>query len=228
MGAALGILLVFRNNTAYERWWEARKVLGGIVNTSRGLAIQLKVLVPDKEIRKEIISLVAAYFFVLKEHLREGVIMEEISFLPDADKTEIQKWLHKPNCVTNLLMSKIAQIYKAAHITDFQYMQLIGEVNLLIEYIGKCERIKNTPMPLAHKYLLKTYIFVYIMITPFGFVATMGWWTVLAVVAVYFLSVSIVTIADEIENPFGKDLSDLPVDGIAMNIRNNLIEIDEK
>ena len=103
LGAALGILLVFRNNTAYERWWEARKVLGGLVNNSRNFALQANHIFKEESDRKKLLSLIAAFPYALKEHLRDGVILSEISFLGSKYIEYLKPFTHKPNALINLM-----------------------------------------------------------------------------------------------------------------------------
>ena len=226
MGAALGILLVFRNNTAYERWWEARKALGALVNVSRGFTMKTYHLLKyDTEKQMTLIRLIAAFPFALKGHLREGINLKEVAFLPKRHLEKLKHWKHKPNALADEMIACIQAQYEASKITDYQMNKLTKDVDSLVDILGKCERIKNTPMPLAHNYLLKVYIFAYTFIMPLGFISILSWWTILAVCVIYFLAMSIVIIAEEIEEPFGTDPNDLPFDAITVNIYNNIKEI---
>ncbi len=108
-----------------------------------------------------------------------------------------------------------------------QMGRLFEDSSALINILSQCERIRNTPMPQSHNYLLKVYIFVYTLIMPLGFVGVLGWWTVLAVCFIYFLAMGIVIIAEEIEEPFGNDRNDLPLDAITKGIFNNLKEFSK-
>ncbi|ANQ48764.1 hypothetical protein KMW28_09305 [Flammeovirga yaeyamensis] len=228
MGAILGILLVFRNNTAYDRWWEARKVLGGLVNTSRNYALQINQLLPDSKEKTEILNLIAAFPYVLKEHLRSGVIYIEIEFVGEEISNELKKWEHVPNGINQLIIKRLKTVYERGEITDFQYLKLIENSDELIDIMGKCERIHKTPMPQSHNYLLKAYIYIYAIIMPLGLIENLEWWTIPAVIIIYYVAMSIVTISEEIEDPFGKDPNDLPVDNIANNIYKNIQEIINK
>jgi putative membrane protein len=228
LGAALGILLVFRNNTAYERWWEARKALGGLVNNSRNFALQSNQLLKEDDVElRKILSLIAAFPYTLKEHLRHGVILSEIEFIGEKYMDYVRPCKHKPNALANLMSERITHASKSGMLTDYQRIKMMEYVDRNVDLLGICERIHNTPIPSAHNYLLKFYIFVYTISLPFGFVGTLHWWSIFAVAAIYFLAMSIVTIAEEIEDPFGRDPNDLPVDAIARNIHNNINEIYE-
>ncbi|MGB0524275.1 MAG: bestrophin family protein [Flammeovirgaceae bacterium] len=225
LGAALGILLVFRNNSAYDRWWEARKVLGGLVNNSRNFALQVNQFVPNLKDKKEFMALIASFPYALKEHLRDGVLLSEIAFIGEKNISILKGCDHKPNALANLMSAKIHTLYQEGTLSDFQRIKLIDYVDLNIDILGKCERIRKTPIPAAHNYLLKFFIFIYTISLPFGFVGILHYWSIFAVAAIYFLAMSIVTIAEEIEEPFGKDPNDLPVDAIAQGIHKNVYEI---
>ena len=106
MGAALGILLVFRNNTAYDRWWEGRKVLGALVNTSRNFALQASGILPNNKELGDTMRLIAAFPFTLKEHLRQGVILEEIDFIDEECFEKVKRFKHKPNAIVAQIVER--------------------------------------------------------------------------------------------------------------------------
>jgi len=226
MGAALGILLVFRNNTAYDKWWEARKEVGALVNVSRNIAITLNGFLPkDNPEKHKIANLVAYFAFIMKGHLRNKVQMEEVKTLTESEYNIINNSIHRPTAIANIIMSKIEELWKNKHISDIQQMVLVNQVTSMVDILGKCERIKNTPIPIAYAFLLKFFIVLYIMILPFGLLDELQWWSVPLSLILYYIMMSIVLTAEEIEDPFGKDLNDLPMDEISANIRKNIMEI---
>jgi putative membrane protein len=226
MGAALGLLLVFRNSTAYEKWWEARKEIGTLVNTARNLALCLNAFLPHGHKAKTyIIELLTSYVFSLKDHLRDKETFSHLHNLTDTERTLVTKAVHKPNIIANLMMNYIEELWKKKDITDFQQYMLIEKINGLIDVQGKCERIKNTPIPMAYGFLLKFFINIYVIILPFSLIDDIGWGCVPLVMLLYYILMSIVVTAEEIEEPFGTDLNDLKLDLIAHNIGNNIREI---
>ncbi|HVD99292.1 MAG TPA: bestrophin family protein [Cytophagaceae bacterium] len=226
MGAALGLLLVFRNNTAYEKWWEARKEVGALVNVSRNIAITLNGFLPKENAEKfKVAHLVASFAFTMKGHLRNKVKMEEVHILEHEDYAIVEKALHKPAAIANIIMSKIEDLWKNKHISDMQQIVLVNQVTTMVDVVGRCERIKNTPIPIAYAFLLKFFIVLYVMILPFGLLDELQWWSVPLSIILYYIMMSIVLTAEEIEDPFGKDLNDLPMDEIASNIRKNVMEL---
>ncbi len=228
MGAALGLLLVFRNSTAYEKWWEARKEMGALVNTSRNFALCLNgFLAPKHPQKNPIIELLTSYVFSLKDHLRDNDVYSHLSNLTDTDQKLIEHSNHKPNIIANMLINKVELLWKNGDITDFQQYILIEKITGLIDIQGKCERIKNTPIPMAYGFLLKFFINIYVIILPFSLIDDIGWGCVPLVMLLYYILMSIVITAEEIEQPFGTDLNDLKLDVISHNIGQNIREIIE-
>lgn len=226
MGAALGLLLVFRNATAYDRWWEARKEIGALVNTSRNLAITLNGLLPfNTPERKEVSALLICFVYNLKSHLRDTTDKISLNILTKEDQKLVENANHKPVVIANIMTNKIENVWKRNLISDIQQSILIQKVNDLIDILGKCERIKNTPIPSAYTYLLNFMIYLYVIILPFSLVDDIGWFCVPLVILLYYILMSIVITSEEIEEPFGYDLNDLPMDKIALNIKNNIEEI---
>lgn len=226
LGAALGVLLVFRNNSAYERWWEARKILGVMVNTSRSTAMLVIQLAGTTHITRDMIRLVGAFAIALKCHLRDESPFEELNEVLPADiLSRLKSWSYVPNAVVNEFNLRAKWLLDQRLISDLQFIELSEKGAALVEITGMCERIKNTPIPVAHKYLLKVYILAYALIVPFGLITAIGWWAILAVVMIYYVTMSIVIISEEIEEPFGTDPNDLPVDRIVANIQKSLHEI---
>jgi len=227
MGAALGILLVFRNNTAYDKWWEARKEVGALVNVSRNFAITLNGFLPKESKEKiKIAKLVSSFAFIMKGHLRNKVKMSEVHLDEKSEEYEIIKNAeHKPGAIANIIMGKVEKLWLDKKISDIQQMVIFNQTTSLIDIVGKCERIKNTPIPIAYAFLLKFFIVLYVMMLPFGLLDDLKWWSVPLSLILYYIMMSIVMTGEEIEVPFGKDLNDLPMDEIALGIQKNMAEI---
>lgn len=227
MGVVLGLLLVFRTNTAYERWWEGRKLLGGLVNTSRNLALKLNAFLKpsDGDLRDRFSLLLSAFVLALPEHLRDGVKIQTLHFLDEPDRREIAAAAHKLNAVVKLVWRDIQKLHLSGRLTGEQLIIVSQNMNELIDEIGAMERIKNTPIPLPYSLLLKRFVTAYILTLPFALVHDLGWMAVVAVGVIYYVMVGIEIIGEEIENPFGTDENDLPVEEIVHNISRNVKEI---
>ena len=123
------------------------------------------------------------------------------------------------------MMDQITLMYKREKISGEQLIFLNGELSSFTDICGACERIKNTPIPYSYSAFIKKFFFIYIMTLPFGYVFTLGYWVVPVVAVVFYVLGSLELIAEEIEDPFGRDSNDLPMDKIAENIRKHVAEI---
>ncbi|SFC54748.1 putative membrane protein [Flexibacter flexilis DSM 6793] len=228
MGIVLGLLLVFRTNTSYDRWWEGRRLLGALLNTSRNLALKFNAYLPneDKENRDFFAKTIINYSYALKEHLRSGVRADEI--LP-LDKTYTTEFLmntsHVPNRIASIMYQKVNDLYEKKTFTVEQFMMLDKQMEALTDILGGCERIKKSPIPSAYKIHLMKFIFLFIFILPFGFIHEIHYWSVPIVMIIFYAFVGLDFIAGEIEEPFGLDANDLPTDAICTSVRTNVFEI---
>jgi len=229
LGFAISVLLVFRTNTAYDRWWEGRKLWGALVNNSRNLAIKLAVMLPDseKEQRTFFRKIIPAYAYALMNHLKNEHTRVELF---EEDKTHpafnhIDHEKHVPNQVALLMMKHIQQLYKEEKINGDQLIVLNGELLSFTDICGACERIKNTPIPFSYSVFIKKFIFFYIMTIPIGYAFSLGYYIVPVIGLIFYVLASLELIAEEIEDPFGSDANDVPTDKIALNIHKHVAEI---
>ncbi|HVD98763.1 MAG TPA: bestrophin family ion channel [Cytophagaceae bacterium] len=227
LGVVLGLLLVFRTNTAYERWWEGRRIWGGLVDASRNLAIKLDAYLPaqDTQARVYFAKTIANYFFALKEHLRDGVKFEELEEPERGEFDDLKKSNHVPNRISTLLFTRINKLATDKVITQEQLLTMDKLADVFTNSVGGCERIKNTPIPHSYSKHLDRFMLVYTLILPFGFMHDLHWWTVPTMMIVYFTMEGIKTIGEEIEDPFGRDENDLQTDSISQKMRGNIKEI---
>ncbi len=227
LGIVLGLFLVFRTNSAYERWWEGRKLWGAIVNSTRNLSLKLNAyLGTQHQSEREWFSrMIPNFVFAMKEHLRGEVVLSELDIPENDFLAELQKVKHKPNKISASLYAKVNQLYLNKSITGDQLINLDKELKDFIDIIGACERIKNTPIPYSYSMFVKKFIFIYVITLPFGFVTTFGYVTVPIVMLISYILLCVELIAEEIEDPFGRDVNDLPTDELAVKIKDNIKEI---
>lgn len=218
LGFVISLLLVFRTNTAYDRWWEGRKMWGSLVNNSRNLAIKLSVILADEKDRSFFRKIIPSYASILNKHLKDEETGKQL--FDDVD-LEIDHHKHRPNQVAKILFQKINDLYVSKKITGDQLIILNAEVLSFTEICGACERIKNTPIPYSYSAFLKKFIFFYVMTLPFGYSFSLGYYVAPVVVFIFYVLASLELIAEEIEDPFGNDENDLPTKKIAENIRSN-------
>ncbi|MFH0867303.1 MAG: bestrophin family protein [Bacteroidota bacterium] len=226
VGLALGLLLVFRTNTSYDRYWEGRKLLGGMANSCRNVALMLDNIIPyeDKEKRKDFAELIAAFNYAYKEHLRDGVKREDIPVLRDEYRDIVFKSKHVPLAIMKLLQKKASEL-QAINPANTIFIGLNKEMAAFVDNLGGMERIRNTPVPFAYPAHLQLFIMIYFLGLPFGLYEKFHWLSVPAVGAIALILLGINEIGVEIEDPFGDDPNDLPVDKICENIEKNVNQI---
>lgn len=224
IGFALSLLLVFRTNTGYDRWWEGRKKWGELVNNSRNIAIKISTTTNDQHVKQFFMRMIPNFSFALKEHLREDVIVEELD-LSDVERKEIESWVHKPSYITKMIYQRLNELKSAGDITDIEYLSIDMNLRNFSDIAGACERIKNTPIPFSYSLFLKKVIFIYVLTMPIAFVPLFSYWAILITLFVFYVLVSMEILAEEIEDPFGDDANDLPTDEICVKVRSNVKEI---
>jgi ion channel-forming bestrophin family protein len=229
LGFAISMLLVFRTNTAYDRWWEGRKLWGSLVNNSRNLALKLSAILPESEAaqRSFFRKIIPAYAYALHNHLRRE--QTRIELFDDEEHKhvfqKIDKEKHIPNQIALLIFQHIQQLYRENKISGEQLIYLNGELQSFTDICGACERIKNTPIPFSYSVFIKKFIFFYIMTLPFGYVFQLGFYVIPVVAFIFYVLASLEIIAEEIEDPFGGDENDVPTDKLSQNIQRHVGEI---
>jgi putative membrane protein len=228
LGFAISMLLVFRTNTAYDRWWEGRKLWGNLVNNSRNLAMKLAaILPPEDEQRIFFQKMIVAYAYALHDHLRKEDTRNAL-FEDEAHAhlfNEIDGGKHIPNQIATIIYRHIQKLFHEKKLTDGQLIYLNEELRSLTDICGACERIKNTPIPFSYSVFIKKFIFVYVVTLPFAYVFSLGYYVIPVVAFIFYVLASLELIAEEIEDPFGGDQNDVPTDRLAENIGKNIAEI---
>jgi ion channel-forming bestrophin family protein len=229
IGIVLSILLVFRTNTAYDRWWEGRMHWGALVNHCRNLAIMGHTTFPtaDKASRKELAAGISNFCIALKEHLRTGVKKEEFILLDESTRAELDIRNHLPAYFSSKLHGQVQMLYRSGAISDSDILNFKPHLQALLDIAGACERIRKTPIPFSYAVYVKVLVFVYVLMLPLAMVSELSYWSVPIVMFLAFTFLGIEMMAQEIEEPFGLDCNDLPTSDIAHNIKNNVFEILE-
>ena len=222
LGFVISLLLVFRTNTAYDRWWEGRRQWGSLVNNSRNFAIKLSVILKEENDRSYFRKMISHYATILHKHLNNSDVTKQL--FDDVD-LEIDHHKHKPNQVAKKMFVRINELYQEKKITGDQLIILNAEIQSFTEICGACERIKNTPIPYSYSAFIKKFIFFYVMTLPFGYSFSLGYYVAPVVVFIFYVLASLELIAEEIEDPFGGDENDLPTQKIAENIKKHVEEL---
>ncbi|MBK8246962.1 MAG: hypothetical protein IPK85_06130 [Gemmatimonadetes bacterium] len=204
LGIILGLLLVFRTNTAYDRWWEGRRLWGQLVNTSRALSHALDAMLPrTSDRRDDYATLLGKFPRALADHLRRP---------RDAGGP------HLPNEIVRSISRAIHEDIQAGQLPREAIIALTPLVSTLDDVCGACERIRNTPIPFSYSSYVKQFVMLYALVMPFGLVREFGYGTVIASMFTFFATMGLELLATEIEEPFGTDRNDLPLDEIAQRI----------
>lgn len=222
LGFVISLLLAYRTNTAYDRWWEGRKLWGSLVNNSRNLAIKLSAILKEEHDKNYFRFIIPTYASILSKHLSN----EEVGqILYENVELKINHQKHKPNQVAQYIFMKINDLYQSGKISGDQLIILNAELQSFTDVCGACERIKNTPIPYSYSAFIKKFIFFFVMTLPFGFVFSLGYYVIPVVVFIFYVLASLELIAEEIEDPFGGDANDLPMTKIASNIKKHVEEL---
>jgi len=222
VGFVLSLLLAYRTNTAYDRWWEGRKLWGSLVNNSRNLAIKLSAILKEDKDRNYFRRLIPAYASILQKHLSDEDTAKELF---EGLDLQIDHHKHYPNQVAKMIYNKVNELYTSGKITGDQLIILNSELLSFTDVCGACERIKNTPIPYSYSAFIKKFIFFFVMTLPFGFVFSLGYYVIPVVIFIFYVLASLELIAEEIEDPFGGDENDLPTAKIASNIKKHVEEL---
>jgi putative membrane protein len=222
LGFVISLLLAYRTNTAYDRWWEGRKMWGGLVNSSRNLAIKLASILTSESDLTFFRKMIPGYASILHKHLNDSDTAKQL--FDDVD-LEIDHHKHRPNQVAKMLFQKVNDLYSSKKITGDQLIILNNELQSFTDICGACERIKNTPIPYSYSAFIKKFIFIYVLTLPFAYVFILGYFVIPVIVFIFYVLASLELIAEEIEDPFGVDANDLPTKKIAENIKRHVEEL---
>jgi putative membrane protein len=224
MGLALSIFLGFRNNACYDRWWEARKLWGALINQSR---IQtrdtLLFLELDEEEQQSLVRRIAGFPYALKAHLRTEASFQALSAFIPAE--EVEGFTPEPN-VPDAYLMRLGELYTAKFrsgaLGEYRYTALMKGVARLSDIQGGCERIKNTPVPISYTVLTHRIVALYCVSLPFGLVSEIHWLTPVVVLIVSFAFLGLDAVGTQIEDPFEVDPNDLPLAALARTIERDL------
>lgn len=226
VGLALGLLLVFRTNSSYERFWEGRKSWGRIINSSRNIARTASSLLKTQRATLELILLwTAAFPYASMNSLRRTRGLGPIeSRLPPAAVAEVLAAAHVPLAVAQQISLALARHRSDGTFAERCIIYLDDMVRRLVDEIGECERIQNTPLPFAYVVHLRRALVLYLTTLPFVLVDPFGWLTTLCMLLISYVLLGIDEIGVEIENPFGTDSNDLPIESFCSGVEKIILE----
>jgi len=222
LSVAMALILAFRVNRAYERWWEARTLWGKLVNVSRNLAVKIRELVGlGQDDRQQASDIIISFSDGLKDHLRSGADLQKLKGF-EADQAVPN---HLPSYLVGCLYRLMKNWQTDGKLSDQQLWILDREARELLEVCGACERIKTTLMSVSWRFFTWQCIAVYLLVLPWGLVDDFGAWTVpLTTVIAYFVMAG-EGIAHYVEEPFGLYEDHLDLEAICVAIESSVGEV---
>lgn len=231
LGTALSLLLGFRTNSAYDRWWEARKSWGEIVNDSRTLVRQAMAFIeaPAEE-KEELVSNIAhlqiAWCYALANSLRRTQVLVYADLhLTAQEHAYVSAQDNIPNAILNLIQFKMAELHDSGKIKTLLYQNIDDTLRRLCDAMGKCERIKNTVFPTQYSFFVHLVIFIFTLVLPMGLVESIGRIAIPITFTISFLFFYVEWIAYIMQNPFENGPNDIPMTSMSRNIEINLLQL---
>ncbi len=221
--AVIGLLLVFRTNSAYDRWWEARKLWGSLVNDLRNLSIKAREYVDLTEVEsRRYGELLAVFALSLKEHLRGN---ENLALLPAESRLEKRDASHIPLALAQLVYRTMRQWNRDGRLSDVEMIQLDRHARSLMDVCGACERIKKSPIAGSYKLILRIGMGSYFVVLPWLLVPTVDNYTFIMVMFCAYFVTALEYLAEEVEEPFGTQANDVPIDDICQTIEDSIADV---
>lgn len=221
-GAVLSVILVFRTNRAYDRWWEARTLWGKQVNVSRNLAMKAHELANlSEEERRQLHRGIAGFAYALKDHLRDGAELHAIPGWEDSQESPS----HVPGWLAGQIYRQLKQLEREQRITPQELLICDTDAHEFLNVCGGCERIRNTLIAGSYRSYAIKCLLLYLLALPWGLVQDLNWLTIPVTMIIAYIMVGLETIADDVEEPFGRDLDDLDLESLCKTIDRTTAEI---
>ena len=225
LGMALSIFLGFRNNACHARWWEGRQLWGRLVLENRNFAREVMALVPESPIRDRLIRRTAGFAHILAARLRGQDGLEKARpWLPEAEAMALAGSSNPPSAILRAQSEDLARLRRDGVIGEVLYTALNAPLAGMNFAAASCERINNTPLPFAYSLLMHRSAWLFCLLVPFGFVGTLGFGTPVVLAMLSYTMFGLDALGDELEDPFGTESNDLPLDAIVRAIEIDLLE----
>ncbi|MCU0421331.1 MAG: hydrogenase [Bacteroidia bacterium] len=243
LGSALAIFIAFRNNSAYARWWEARTLWGGIVNSTRVFARLIITFTDshthqpnyDKQrseaFKKQLVYQLIAWVHALRIQLRQQTTWDELkAFLSEDEFNAVQQSNNKPNFLQLLSGKKIYEAMADGTLGGFDSFQMEGQLLALANYQGGCERIKNTPLLRQYDYFTRVFLYTFIILLPFSLIGDFQKMGIpFLVIPISMIITFVFSILGKVgqvnEDPFENKITDVPLTAICNTIERDLKEM---
>ncbi|KQO60529.1 MULTISPECIES: bestrophin family protein [unclassified Methylobacterium] len=228
VGLALSIFLSFRNGACYDRWWEARKAWGTLILEARAFARLLMALLPEERhdaLRSRALKRVMGFAKALHAQMRrEDEVAAATPWLSEAEAAPLRDRPSIADAVLVHLTADLGRTQRAGALTDIQFGFLEQKIAALGQVQIVCERIQGTPLPFAYTLLLYRTAWIYCLLLPFGLAGTLGWVTPLVTALVAYTFFGLDALGDELEDPFGTEPNDLPLDALVRVVEGIVLD----
>ncbi|MDY3307209.1 bestrophin family ion channel [Psychrobacter sanguinis] len=230
LGIALSLFLGFRNNASYQRWWEARILWGQLVYESRSFTRQVMSFVDDKaesglEVQRTMVNLAIAFTHALRHRLRNTSPWQDVDkFIPPEHYVSARQAGNLPEYILRLLGQQLKQCRQKNLTSDLMIQNMDERLTSLTVVLSACERIHNTPLPLAYTLLVHRTTYLYCFMLPFGLATSLGWVTPLVCGVIAYTFFGLDALNEEIADPFGEAANHLPLTTLSRMIERNLLE----
>lgn len=221
LGVGLSVFLSFRNTACYDRWWEARRQWGQMMLTLRSLARQAQRL--PQEAQNRLIQQALAFAHLMVSRLRQRPALEAARpWLDEPCLSRLATSPNPPDCLLRQMEADLLNLHAQSHLDPIRYQHLSQRLQQLCEVQTACDRINNTPLPFAYTLLLHRSAHLFCLMLPFGLVQSLGWATPLFTTLVAYTFFGLDALSDQLENPFGEEDNDLPLDALTRNLEIDL------
>ncbi|TGE23574.1 bestrophin family protein [Hymenobacter metallicola] len=226
LGILLSLLLVFRTNTAYDRYYEGRRQWGSLISACRNLAAILGAALPAEAAGHRVFyaRMLSNFALALEGHLRENVEYDKLEQVEGVTPEALRDADHLPTKLATLLQASYERLHDAGELQPVHLLQLQPYHGTLLDAASACERIRSTPIPFSYSFFIKGFITVFILMLPFVLLDTYGYFTIPIVLIGAYALLGLELIGEEIENPFRKQSNDLPLTQLANRIRVSVHE----
>jgi len=227
-GTVLGLFLSFRDNSAYQRWWEGRVLWGAMINASRSLARSTIAFLPDDpgqvhDLKRSIVLRQIAYVHALRCHLRRQDPCEDVDrFLSPGESAEPMARTNPPNALLDGTAKRIAEATRAGHLDTIQQTQLERILVDIANAQGGMERLKNTPLPMQYRFFPNFFTRVFCVLLPIGLVETLGWATPVGSTMAGLMFLAALQIGEDLTDPFSNTPHDVPLTAMCRTIEIDL------
>jgi ion channel-forming bestrophin family protein len=225
VGVALALFLGFRNSSAYDRWWEGRKLWGALVNTMRTLTRQVLTTTGEAPDKRVFIDMLVAFTYAMRDQLRGDVFARSAELLPPALAAEVDGARYKPFIILRAMGDWVSAHQREGAFGEITMTAIDRNLVELSNILGGCERIAATPVPFGYSVMIHRVVYFYCALLPFGLVDAISWMTPAVSMVMAYSFIALDSLASELEMPFGRDDNDLALDAISRNIELSIREM---